>query len=243
MKTLLGFISVIFFFAMGSPVKWAPQAKPYIAGLESLAVVQPVVDIEEFPSGKPFQSSYEQVLTVSEIKESLDDALRFRYTLDDSSEISRSMNPEFQKQIVAIFDQLRQASDVTTVALSDDLAEVLQDDVCYLFVYYQGYSRSGDSMTEGYHSAAFQTESVPRAYARDIDYFNSNKRSVFKSLPKRYGATVMIALIQGTGEVLYFAIAQNNDNPTLGATVGKLIGTSLKPIREIKKQNPSPATI
>lgn len=62
MKALLGFLSVLFVFTTSSPMKWAKDAKPYVAGLESLAFVSPVVDIEEFPSGKPLQTSYEQNL-------------------------------------------------------------------------------------------------------------------------------------------------------------------------------------
>lgn len=234
MKTLIGFISVIFLFMGSSPIKWAPESKAMVASLQNLRLVRPVLDLEEFPSGKPLQSSYEEAFAVSEIKACLSESLRGKVVLDDSEEIAYALPDDIQKDIALSFDEMRLCQDLSTVRIPDSLAADMDAGACYLLVYYQGYKRTRDSMTRGYHSASFQTEAVAKAYARDIDHFNSNKRSVFKALPKRFRATLMIALVRGDGAPIYFALAQNNDNPAIGATIRKLIGNCVKAIREIK---------
>ncbi|NTV53336.1 MAG: hypothetical protein HGA76_10045, partial [Candidatus Firestonebacteria bacterium] len=175
--------------------------------LRKLLILPPIVEVETFPGGRALLTGPEHL----ELQKTLVAAIHQQLNagcLVEEAPFSPAWPEKLTKQLRNFFVQLQSSPDLAQSSLDETVKAFLtaqygEGDV--LVAYYTGFQRTPESMEHGYHNTAFQSELVPHTLSPGNDQINVPQvislglaQDQYVSLPKKYGATLRLVILQGT---------------------------------------------
>ncbi len=214
-----------------------------ISRVHTLTALRPMVQLEMFPEGKSLQTPETRHQTQRELESELQLQLHRDLRVEVAPELAPELPEAIQKQLKSLWVVLHTTPDIKTVELLPELKAFLQaqpGDGDLLLVYYSGFQRSKESMTEGYQNSAFRSDLVPRTYAREVDGGGTLHLPQdlvpgrYVAVPEAFNATLKLAIVQkATLQPVYYDSLHLAEDPLAFSTrqtlVRKLAG-SLKQV-------------
>lgn len=225
------------------------KTSPEITAVNHITIAPPMIDLEEFPSGNPIQSSDEDRMMQDDLEKMAKIMLEKKFAVALAPEIPREIMGSIKSKLAKLVLDLKQARDIAAVRTSRPLRFFLNEhfgDGDVLITYYRGYQRSKKSMASGYQSSAFLAELGSKDGAMDGTNKNpmgaSNKnpmgtdlRPIYPNPPDECGTTLTVLLLAGVEkEAVYFNTLHLAENPKDPEVMGRLVNITLKPMKDLE---------
>lgn len=225
------------------------KTSPEITAVNHITIAPPLIDLEEFPSGNPIQTSHEAGLMQDTLEKMVKGKLERKFAVGLAPEIPREIMGSIKSKLAKLVLDLKQARDIAAVRTSRPLRLFLNEhfgDGDVLITYYRGYQRSKKSMASGYQSVAFMAELGSKDGSMDGTNKNplgsSNKnpmgtdlRPIYPNMPDEYGITLTVLLLAGVEkEPVYFRTIHRAENPKDPEVMERLMNATLKSIEKLE---------
>lgn len=225
------------------------KTSPEITAVNHITIAPPMIDLEEFPSGNPIQSSDEDRMMQDDLEKMAKIMLEKKFAVALAPEIPREIMGSIKSKLAKLVLDLKQARDIAAVRTSRPLRFFLNEhfgDGDVLIAYYRGYQRSKKSMASGYQSVAFMAELGSKHGSMDNTNLNpiapsnnhpmaTNLRPIYTNVPDEYGATFTVLLLAGVEkEPVYFNTVHRAENPKDPEVMERLMNATLKSIEKLE---------
>jgi hypothetical protein len=211
--------------------------------VHTLSTLRPMVLLETFPEGRTLQTPEARHQTQRELEKELQIQLHQALRIEVAPELAPEIPEVIQKQLKSLWVVLHTASEIKSVELTPELKTFMQaqpGEGELVLMYYSGFQRSKGSMTEGYQNSAFQTDLVPRAYAREVDGGETKHlpqelaQGRYVAVPEKFGATLKLVIIQkATLKPIYYDSLHFAEDPLAFSTLQTLVRKIAQEVKRV----------